>query len=310
MVDSVIEPAQVVPPTTPVSQPEAVVNPPASSDDTPVANPETPTTSEPASDPANANGTEEPDKGRSRAKDRIEDLVAEKNAAKEYAEYWREKALEIMNQGRNANTEPAPSQPEQIPDTPPTLEDVNFDQRKWSQELAKWNKVQVERQVAIRLEQDRAQAAQAAVSNQFQERVEAFKKDHPDFDTVLSNPRLPQLDRISAAMIVGSEHGADISYTLAKNPDLAVKISRMSASQQALAIGRLESDLARAKEAAKAPPPPASAPKAKAPAAVTNAPEPPTPVPAGGAPAPEPGAMDIKEWMKFRVQEARDRRRR
>jgi len=303
MTETVNEPAQVVPPTPPTTPVVEVVKPEAKSDETPDVKSEIPSTSKPADSPAD--DSEAPKKNR--AQDRIEDLVAEKNAAKEYAEYWREKALEIIQQGKAPSTTQSAPTDDQVPDEPPTLEQFGYDQKQWSKAIARWNTVKVRQEVTKTLEQERAQSVQTAATNQFQERVDAFKKDHPDFDTVMANPRLPQLDHISAAMIVGSEHGADISYTLAKNPDLAVKVSRMSPSQQALAVGRIESEIIRSKEA---PPVPAEKPKAKTPAAVTNAPEPPTPVPAGGVPSPEPGSMDIREWMKFRVQEARGRRRR
>jgi hypothetical protein len=306
----VIESTVVTPPaskdasTVPATETPVVNVETPSSDETPVVNAEATTTPETASTPESEG--EVPRKNR--AQDRIEDLVAEKNAAKEYAEYWREKALEIIQQEKPQSTA-ARQVEEQVADEPPTLEQLGYDQAAWSKAVAKWTQDQVAVQVNRALTNKEIQTAQAAVTDQFQSRVDSFKESHPDFDTVMSNPRLPQLDRISAAMIVGSEHGADLSYNLAKNPDVAVKISRMSASQQALAIGRLEAEIIRSKEA---PAPAPVVPKAKpAVVAVTAAPEPPTPVPAGGTPATDPGDMDIKEWMRARVQDARrDRRNR
>lgn len=220
---------------------------------------------------------------RSRARERIEDLVAERNAAKEYAEYWRQQALGIMTQ---ATAPPKPQEP------PKPLDPV-------------------ETKVQEALARERAEEANRQAIGHFEAKIEVFKEDHPDFDIVMANPRLPQLAQTAAAMIVESDYSAEMTYALGKDPALATRISRMTPSQQGLAIGRLETTVSKKPEpsgptkSVTTPPPPAPKPAP----AVTQAPPPPTPIQGGGAPdisMPD----DVKDWMRQRVDEVRSRRRR
>jgi len=249
--------------------------------------------------------TDEPDapKGRNRAEERIRDLVAERNAAKEYADYWREKALEGIRQPQAQQAQQAPPEP-QIPQEAPTLEQFGYDQAQWSKAHTAWTKAQTNIAVQQALEAQRINQAQQEVVQRFEKQVQEFRKDHPDFDIVMANPRLPQLDRVAAAMILSSDHSAAISYELGKNPELATRISRMNSAQQALAIGRLESDV-RTKPAK--PAAPVTAPRKVT--TTTKAPAPPDPVPAGAAPEIDPSTMSTADFMRARMAETRARRR-
>jgi hypothetical protein len=288
------------------SVPEALTSEPVSTPDTEAVISDVSTSESTGSLPVPADPDDEAPR-KNRAQERIEDLVAERNAAKEYADYWRERALEVMNQGKQApQALPEPEVP-QVPDLAPTLEQFNYDQKAWSAALSDWSRQTARTEYAKQQEQNAAQQAKASLENAFQERVDVFKTDHPDFDIVMANPKLPRLDQTAVFMIINSEHGAAISYELGKNPDLATRISRMSAAQQALAIGRLENKVTQPVT----PRPTTTAPATPRPAAttVTKAPEPPTPVPAGGTPQATPDNVGVKEWMRNRVGEVRNRRR-
>jgi hypothetical protein len=251
-----------------------------------------------------ADPTGEPDapKGRNRAEERIRDLVAERNAAKEYADYWREKALEGIRQPQAQQAPQAPPEP-QIPQEAPTLEQFGYDQAQWSKAHGAWTRAQTNIAVQQALEAQRVNAAQQEVVQRFEKQVTEFRKDHPDFDTVMANPRLPQLDRVAAAMILSSDHSAAISYELGKDPALATRISRMNSAQQALAIGRLEGEVRNkpAKPAA-----PVTAPRK---VNTTKAPAPPDPVPAGAASDDNPYAGSVGDFMKARMADSRAKRR-
>lgn len=250
---------------------------------------------------------------RSRAKERIQDLVAERKAAMEYADYWRQKALEVLQP-------PAPTKPPEQPreTSAPELKDFNNDQGKWQSAYNKWNDSQVDIKVQRALEKVETTKTQTATLEAFTQKIEKFKESHSDFDIVIANPKLPVLDRTASAMIVASDHGADITYALAKDPPLAERISRMNPTQQALAIGRLEAQVSKLQPEVNPTPSldnRTSKPKAETatkakPAPSTNAPPPPTPVPSGGTSDPSPANMDKYEWMKMRNKEARNGRRR
>jgi hypothetical protein len=251
---------------------------------------------------------------KSRAQERIEDLVAERNAAKEYAEYWRQEALKIREHATTATRSPQP-QEAPPPDVVPTLEQFGFDHAKWSKAHAEWTDRQIERRVQAMVpqvvEQRSSQEAQNAAIEAFNEKIEKFKETHPDFEIAMQNPKIPALDKTAAAMVVASDHAAELTYALVKNPDLTTRISRMAPAQQALAIGRLESQVkgesAPVSKQQTPTPRPATAPAASV--GTTQAPPPPTPVPAGGAAEVSPENTDIRTWMKIRNQEARSRRR-
>jgi len=242
---------------------------------------------------------------RNKTKERIEDLVAEKNAAKEYAEYWRLKALELIK--------PAPAaqvvEQAKVPADAPTLEQFGFDQAKWSRAVGEWNKAQVRVQVEQALEAQRTSDSQQSVVAAFAAKVEQFKETHPDWDTVMANPRLPQLAQVASAMIVASDHSAELTYALGKNPDLTTKISRMNSSNQALAIGRLEAEIRAPKSEPVTPKPaPVKAEPAKA-KEITKAPPPLDVIPSGGNPEPNPDNMSVSEFMKWRLESTRQRKR-
>lgn len=260
----------------------------------------------PTPDPVDSADDAEPK--RNRAEERIHDLVAERNAAKEYAEFWRDKAMEVVRSSRPAaqqTPQPHAPEPPPLPPTPPTLQDFGFDQAKWAQATAEWTNRQVEARVAESLARREAARGQQEIVESFEKQAEEFRKDNPDFDIVLANPRLPQLDRVAAAMILSSDKAAAVSYHLAKNPELATRISRMSSPQQALAIGRLEAELRNA-PAKKAP---AAVPPAPKVTSSTRAPAPPQPVPSGGVADTDMSQASIDDWMRMRVTESRSKRR-
>lgn len=262
------------------------------------------TTEESATSSADVSDSDTTTTPRSRAQERIEDLVAQRNAAKEYADYWRDKALEVLQ----ANKTPPKADPVQIEPTSneaPTLEQFKFNQSEWSKALSKFHEKQARAVVQEELRAERNSQEQAQVLSNFESKVDAFKADHADWDILMANPKLPQLDRVASAMVIASEHAAALTYALAKNPDQAVKISRMNPAQQALAIGRLENEVSKPVNTTSVTPP---VPKPK-PKVVSAAPVPPTPVPSGGSPTQSPETMDKYEWMKWRQEQARNRRR-
>lgn len=70
------------------------------------------------------------------------------------------------------------------------------------------------------------------------EKTETKRKEAPDFDAVITNPRAAITNFMRDA-IIGEDNGADVAYYLGKNPDKASEIARLSPIQQVAAIGRL-----------------------------------------------------------------------
>jgi hypothetical protein len=299
-------------PVTPVptSTPEAASG---SSPEVVTPNVEVVTPAPTAETPAEGSTSETPEgsapnsPARPRAQERIEELVVERNAAKEYADYWREQAMKLMQNGSPAA--PAPTaQAAPVEEKRPTMAEHGYDAEKFADAMSAWTDKQIEKRVASavdstlskREDQKSFESAQAS----FATRTEAFKAAAPDFDIVMANPKLPQLAPGSARFIIASDVGPQVVYHLAKNPDKLARMARQSPEQQAFALGRLEQEL-RGGPAAPAAAAPKPAPK---PAATqSQAPAPPTPVPAGSAPVTAMDANSVEEFMTRRRTEMRKR---
>lgn len=316
MTDS-IAPAAGVTAVAEVVAPQAQPVSSEPSDTTVVTNASTPTTEAIAGTPGEPTSPAEPKK--SRAEERIQELVAERNAAKEYAEYWRDAAIKVTRTSQSPQdtrqSTPAPK-PHEVQQTAPTLDQFQYDQKAWSTAMSEWAQYQIASQTQRALQQNQQQQSQNEVLQKYTDKVETFKKDHPDFDLVTSNPKLPSLDKMAAAMVINSDMAAELTYHLAQNPEEAVRIARMNPTQQALAIGRLEGKIstvvptqapvvAEVKTVKTTP----AQTKPNVPS-VTQAPDPLEPIPAGGAVTPSPGDIgDVNEWMRLRAAEVRTRRR-
>lgn len=235
-------------------------------------------------------------KPRSRAQERIEELVAERNALRKYGEY-----LLAQVERKNPAQPAAESQPvhkdQSVDDSAPTLESAEYDPVKLAKMQTEWIQKQVEKRVETAVKQIESRQSEVATRQAFENRTAEFRKSAPDFDVVISNPALPQLAPDAARVVVRSDNGPDIIYHLGKNPDLAVRISRMDAASQSAAIGRLEEQLVRAKaEAANAQKEPSKV--TKAPAKVTKAPPPPKPVSSSSGVVSKPeNIMSMDEWV-------------
>lgn len=269
----------------------------AETPETPPVEPETGSPPEPESDVVvNADSTppvadepapEAPPKGS--ARERIEELVAERNALKKFIDY-REAA---WNQPATAKVET----PSAEITSAPTLESCQFDTDKWTQAMNAWTSKQIQTGVKQALESERSTAAVQDSKAKFEERMDAFAKATPDIKVVLGNPALPQLHKDAAALVVKSDLGPQILYHLGKNPEKAARIARQSPIEQAAAVGRLEVELKSAKVPQKQ---------------LSNAPPPPTPTKGSGS-APLSTAdpnMDLAEFMKREKQAMAERRRR
>lgn len=291
------------------SSPTAVSEPPVEEIDGSTTEPQ----AEPvAAEVANPEGEKDPEVDepadgrapRNRAQERISELVDERNAVKEYNKYIQSKLDEALRMLQDKNSAPREtSSTEKVSQTdteeaPPTLESVGFDPIELNKKQNEWIQKQVDKRVENAVKQIEVRQSEQAVRQAFEGRMAEFRKTAPDFDTVLANPQLPQLAPEAARIVVRSEQGPAVAYHLGKNPDIAIRISKMDPISQAAAIGRLEEQVARAKSDVQDTKEPSTT---KAPikvASVSKAPPPPKPVSGGTAPVTkEMGQMTMEEWV-------------
>lgn len=230
---------------------------------------------------------------RSRAQERIEELVAERNALREYGKYLL-KQVEGVRTPSETVSQPvaAPVEEEQMP----TLESADFDPSKFSKMQNEWVQKQVNKRVEQAVKQIEVRQSEQATRQAFESKVAEFRKNAPDFDTVLSNPALPRLAERAAKEVIHSERGPAIAYHLGKNPDLAARIARMDPDGQIKAIGRLEEQLSKSTQQE---PSTTVAKPAQKQASVTKAPPPPKPVTSGTGVISKPeNIMGMDEWVQ------------
>ena len=108
-------------------------------------------------------------------------------------------------------------------------------------------------------------------------KLEAARERIPDLDdSIRKFAELPVTSE-AAEIIAESEKAAEIAHWMGRNPEQAVKISRMSPAMQGRAIAQIESRVSvpPKKQTAAPPPPaklkPATAPRAKDPSEMTAA---------------------------------------
>lgn len=264
-------------------------------------------TTEPEAEPvaaeiANPEGAKDPDleeltdgKPRSRAQERIEELVAERNALRKYGEYLLSQVdgqRKTTPVGETVASQAAPAETSEEP--MPTLESAEFDPIKFSKMQNEWVQKQVNKRVEQAVKQIEVRQGEQATRQAFESKVAEFRKTAPDFDTVLSNPALPQLAPRAAKEVIHSDSGPAIAYHLAKNPDLATRIARMDSDGQIKAIGRLEEQLSKSTQQE----PSTVAKPAVRQTGVTKAPPPPKPVSTGSGVISKPeNIMSMDEWV-------------
>lgn len=145
----------------------------------------------------------------------------------------------------------------------PRLEDFKlYDD--YMEALADWKsdqkvntKLQEFRQNELKGHEERAQEAMAqrnaeAFGNALLAVEEAGKKSFPDFVEAVTNG--PRLGPMVGRLVMQSEKAPEITYYLAKNPDVGLSIAEMEPGRAAMEIGRLEARLANRKTT-QAPPP-------------------------------------------------------
>lgn len=86
-------------------------------------------------------------------------------------------------------------------------------------------------------EQQRAQQVDAA----WDAKLQQAKAEYSDFDAVLQDSQDVPITPVMAQAIKSSDVGADLAYFLGKDPEYAVKISRMDPISAARELGRIES---------------------------------------------------------------------
>ena len=121
---------------------------------------------------------------------------------------------------------------------------------------------------SIQKSEERAEIARiSALADDFKKAIPDIKARYPDFDQAYAIAVDPAI--VSPALsvaILESDAAHDIAYHLGKNPDVALRLSKMNPVQAARELGKLEARLSEPKPVTKAPDPYKPARGASAPA--------------------------------------------
>lgn len=232
-----------------------------------------------ADKPADGKAAEPPPKtaGKKSAVERIGDLTAARRTAERAAESEKARAdraeaeLAELKSGKTPLT-PTQGDSKSVAGAPdPSKFDFGELDPKYIAALARHETVQALKDA--KADDDKVRQADAAAATQREQAtktetlVKAGVKLHDDFDEVVMQGAKTGTWQLSATigeLLLDSEFGPHIAYELAKDPDEADRVYKLSAGQQAAYFGRLEAKFEAAKpsqtsktsKTPQAPPPP------------------------------------------------------
>lgn len=173
-------------------------------------------------------------KANSKIEKRFAELTTQRNEAKARADAAEKKAAEL-----EAKLKPEPIKIEDKEKPNPS----NYtDPYKYAEDLAEWSakKVLKERDESDRKE--KIENERKRVIDSWNERMEAIKKEIPDYSEKIASSEVVVSNDIRDA-ILDSDVGPKILLHLAENPDEATKIGKMTVGKALIALGRIEAKL-------------------------------------------------------------------
>lgn len=195
---------------------------------------------------------------------------SEAKVSRETAEAARREAAELRAKYEPPKTE---ADPEPLP--------AQFtDVAEYAKALKEWTADNTRREDAKKSAQEQVARQQEAAVKAWTERWEAATESIPDFKETIENSPLRISDELRDATFE-SDFGPEIRYHLAKNPDLAEKIAKMTVAGMLKEVGKLEDKFETGSIPGKGGAAKPSTKSAAQPAEISRAPAPINPVKAG-----------------------------
>lgn len=252
---------------------------------------ETPTVDEGSAAPAETEQatrseqqTETTESRPSRARERIQELAADKRAAIEFAELQRRRADELE---ARLNAQPKPS----VPSGAPKLADFKTPEE-WAAATQAWSIAEAHKTVDQKLSEREQQAGEAERQRSFDSSMREAATSRPDYWDVVTDPSATWLNPVVVDVLKDFSNAGELAYYLASHPSEGREIAALSPRRIAAALGRLETSMSK------------PSPKPK----VTGAPPPPDPVSGGSAVATDYAKLakqDTAAYIKARRAQRR-----
>ncbi len=242
----------------------------------------------------------EPGKKKGGFQRRIDKLNAQKTAAQQEAEFWKQQALK----GAGA-TETKPK----VETTEVQAIDGKPDPAKFEthaafvEALTDWKTDQKLKDHDQKAEKAKMVTEQGKVVSAYAEKVKTFSEKTSDFQDVLSEVDDIQLSPAVREILLTADNGPELAYELAKNREEYARVCKLPSLAAAREMGKLEARLAKT-----------SSPDGKTELKTTKAPQPLAPVRGGGtASVPktleEAAASSFQEYKKIREAELKKQRK-
>lgn len=208
-------------------------------------------TDEPQAKPAEPEA--DSDERKRGAEKRIKELTKNWRSTERDRDYWRDLALR-NSQGQQAKPEPTPQNGK------PTLEQFNFDQDAYNEAVIDWKVQQKLSEHTQKSKKDQEQTEAQKQQAEFRQRLQSAAEKYDDFEETITDPSLPMPDHVVQAAMNLGETAGDVLYHLGKNPDKALQIANMNPAAAAVALGRIDAQIANQPkpQISKAPPPPSA----------------------------------------------------
>ncbi len=194
---------------------------------------------------------------------RIDKLNAAKADAQRERDFWREEAMK--HAPKNAARSEAPIEPpaRNEHDEPQPEQFDNY--KSYVKAMTAWTVKDEARKAERAVAKTRVLDEQKKIHKTHVDRVSAFAAKTDDFEEQLSNLDDVHGSAALAEVIMTSDHGPEILYELAKNPDEARRIVALSPLAVARELGKIESRFSKAPSAEAEEPEPRKLTKAPKP---------------------------------------------
>jgi hypothetical protein len=160
---------------------------------------------------------------------RIDEVTRQKYEAQREADYLRGR-LEAISQPQ----QPAPAE------TPPTLEQFDYDESRYQAATAQYYEKAAERAAERVLESRTAKEREQAQIETATARLSQGHAKHPDFAETVHD--IPLTDAVQE-LLVNAENAADVLYAVGKDPSEARRIFSLPKYMQAVELGKVAARL-------------------------------------------------------------------
>lgn len=164
---------------------------------------------------------------------RLDKIVWQREEEKRRGDYWEAEAKKLKA--------PKETTPEAVDPGKPNVNDPKWKSYdEFTEALAEWKVEQRIQKAHQEFSQRTANERRQESLNTFKERSEKVKEKYPDYDELFEDATISEA---MAEPIMESESGPEIVVYLAKNPEVAKTLSKMSPIAAAREIGKIEAKL-------------------------------------------------------------------